>query len=82
MPIAMGKQVQGLMRNGNTLFEIKASCLLPFAHMYGGEPQSWFGPLLAVEVMGTGHIIDGAPTGYVGELCVRDERMRGIKNRF
>lgn len=33
-------------------------------------------------MMGSEHIIDGALTGYVGELCIRDERMRGIKNRF
>lgn len=36
MPIAMGKQVEGLKRNDITWFEVKISCLLLFAHGGGG----------------------------------------------
>lgn len=38
--------------------------------------------MLAVEMMSSGYIIDGALTGYVDELYIRDEKMRGIKNGF
>ena len=57
MPIAMGKQVKGLKRNDITWFEVKTSCLLPFAHVgwvgSGGrspvrnlKPYSWLDIML------------------------------------